>query len=258
MKKPITLLATLGASAFILSNPALAQVNGSYRIEANSDHWVDMCMRFTAVELFADGDNDTDLDYWLYDSNNNQIHSNVELHDSYRVTINSTSANIPAGRDCVPYRLKIHNYGDVWNQMQLTLTTLSNAVAISPPNSGTTSGTTSGSDSASHTQVVPMVRAIGVANTFQIRAEANSDERYTLRFCTAAVRVQAAGDGDTDLDYWIYDKYGTEVHASVQNSDTTVATLRPNGTPTDCVDYQLRIVNLGNVWNMASITLTGQ
>ncbi len=224
--------------ALLFASPALADER-SYRIDANADSTINMDICAPVVDLVADGDNDTDLDYWVYDNNGNQIHSDVDSTDVTYYTIRSNAG----GGSCLPYRLKVHNYGNVYNQMSLRLT-----------NQGGSSGGSGGSG----------VYAIGGGggggrvNSFTVRSEANSNQSYALRLCAPSVYLEVRGDGDTDLDFWVTDNRGNQVHSDTDSTDITFATLNSGASANNCINYQLRIRNYGNVYNQAEIKLTDQ
>ncbi|PWG65808.1 hypothetical protein [Sediminicurvatus halobius] len=60
---------------------------------------------------------------------------------------------------------------------------------------------------------------------------------------TASVSIR--GDGDTDLDLYVYDENGNEICASVSYSDRETCTWRPRWTG----PFRIEVANLGGVWN---------
>lgn len=64
-------------------------------------------------------------------------------------------------------------------------------------------------------------------------------------------RVVVNGDGDTDLDCWVYDRYGNLLGSDTDATDLCVISFRnPNsGTLT------IRIRNLGSVYNEYDLTV---
>jgi hypothetical protein len=240
------IFATVTATALgtlVLASPALAE-DKSYRIDANSDSTINLDVCAPSVDLVADGDNDTDLDFWIYDNNGNEIHTDV---DSTDVTYYTIRSNAGGGR-CLPFRLKVHNYGNVYNQMSLRLTD---------------SGSGSGGGGGGQTGVYALSGNggggnAGNVNTFTVRSDANSNQSYALNLCSPQVYAEIRGDHDTDLDFWISDENGREVHADTDNTDITFATLRNGRSRGSCVAYSLRIRNYGNVFNNVEIKLTDQ
>jgi hypothetical protein len=211
--------------------------NASYRIEANSDSTINLDICAPEVRLVADGDNDTDLDFWIYDNNGNQIHTDTDRTDVTYYTIRSSAG----GGRCLPYRLKVHNYGNVYNQMSLTLTN-------------------QGGGGGGGTGVYQLAGngGTGRVSSFSIRSEGNSNQSYALSLCAPSVYMEVRGDGDTDLDFWVTDQNGNEVHRDTDSTDITFATLRSNGRANNCANYGLRIRNYGNVYNQVEVKLTEQ
>jgi hypothetical protein len=66
----------------------------------------------------------------------------------------------------------------------------------------------------------------------------------TFRGCEIA-RVAIVGDGDTDLDIYVYDMQGRLVARGIGPSDVELVSWYPAQTQT----YRIVIVNLGSVWN---------
>lgn len=63
-------------------------------------------------------------------------------------------------------------------------------------------------------------------------------------------RVVVRGDGDTDLDLYIYDSYGNLVAKDDDGLDYCVATFRPSRT----AYYTVVVRNLGSVYNRYTLT----
>jgi len=72
-----------------------------------------------------------------------------------------------------------------------------------------------------------------------------------LRACTLT-NVFVRGDGDTDLDYDVTNATGTSVHSNYDYSDVTQFSLEPTD---GCEDYALSVSNLGDVYNVMTITM---
>lgn len=62
-------------------------------------------------------------------------------------------------------------------------------------------------------------------------------------------RVAIVGDGDTDLDVFVYDMQGRLIVQGIGRTDREVVTWVPNGTQ----QYRIVVRNLGNVWNRFSL-----
>ena len=75
---------------------------------------------------------------------------------------------------------------------------------------------------------------------------AHSSDTYTHVFKGGTeAMVIVSGDGDTDLDLYIYDEYGNLVDYDIDNLDTCVCSWTPRRTAT----YTIKIKNLGSVRN---------
>jgi hypothetical protein len=82
------------------------------------------------------------------------------------------------------------------------------------------------------------------------RAEANSSNTHRMRVRRGQnVRVVVAGEGDTNLDLFVYDPYGVEVSRDIRPDDNCVAYFRANAGGL----YTMRVTNLGDVWNQYSL-----
>lgn len=240
MKTKLTaLLTTAAASTVLFATPALADGERSYRIDAHADSTINMDICSPTVRIYADGDNDTDLDFWIYNERGQQIHSDVDNTDMTVFTAYNTGAG--NGR-CINYQIKVHNYGNVYNQMLLRLTDIAG-----------------GGGGGGGTGVYAMGNGGGGNVTTQsVRSEANSNQTYALRLCAPSVYMEVRGDHDTDLDFWVYDENGNQIHEDTDNTDITFATLRNGRGYGTCVNYSLRIRNYGNVYNQVEIKLTEQ
>jgi hypothetical protein len=162
-------------------------------------------------------------------------------HDETDLTFYTISNTGAGGGRCLPYRLAVKNYGNVYNNMVLSLTdqgvTSSGQTAIRAAKAG-----------AATSRVV----------TQSVRAEAESSQTYTLSLCAPSVFLEVHGDGDTDLDFWVYDPSGREVHSDTDGTDITFATLSSGRSYGSCADFSLRIHNFGSVYNQVEIKLTEQ
>ena len=61
--------------------------------------------------------------------------------------------------------------------------------------------------------------------------------------------VLVSGDGDTDLDLFIYDEHGNRICSDADETDTMMCSWQPRWTG----KFQLRIQNLGNVANIYTL-----
>jgi hypothetical protein len=92
--------------------------------------------------------------------------------------------------------------------------------------------------------------AVGGAKYASSRVHSGQTDEYVVRFWggeTAAVYV--SGDGDTDLDLYIYDASGKLVTSDIDYSDECVCIWKPRST----ASYKVRIKNRGDVYNAYTI-----
>lgn len=83
------------------------------------------------------------------------------------------------------------------------------------------------------------------------RCEAYASVTYydTFRGGELAV-VSIAGDGDTDLDLFVYDRFGNLVAQGIGLTDRETVRWLPRSTGT----YRIVVRNLGGVWNRYSLS----
>jgi len=222
------LLAAAALGAVSMPSAAFAQKGASggdyrpvtsYRVEANSEFWVNLNLCSSPVVVDVRGDGDTDVDYTIYDENNRQVFQDLDLDD---ITTANLTPNVRNGR-CVVYRMKMNNLGNVWNQVQVTV-----------------GSSTANGDAPS----------IG-----SYRVEANNEYWVDLTLCHRRARIVADGDGDTDVDYVVYDRNDRELasdYALNDNMDVTINTGSYDGT---CRPFRVKMRNLGNVWNQVTLTI---
>ncbi len=89
-----------------------------------------------------------------------------------------------------------------------------------------------------------------VAGVRRVSAFSSMDFVETLRgneFTTVTI----AGDGDTDLDIYVWDANGNLVARAIGLTDRESVSFVPNFTST----YRIEIRNLGNVWNQFAISI---
>ncbi|MEO0480740.1 MAG: hypothetical protein AAF196_14785 [Planctomycetota bacterium] len=83
------------------------------------------------------------------------------------------------------------------------------------------------------------------------RVEANSTDFFNITFKGGELaRVFVEGDGDTDLDLYVYDSEGNLMDSDVHTSDVCLARWTPSRTQT----FRIEVRNLGSVWNAYEIT----
>ncbi len=88
--------------------------------------------------------------------------------------------------------------------------------------------------------------AVGGTKSTTETVKADGADRYEIYFRgDEPARVILKGDGDTDLDLYVYDENGNQVASDTDASDTCVATWCPKWTG----KFTIRVVNRGNVYN---------
>jgi hypothetical protein len=87
-----------------------------------------------------------------------------------------------------------------------------------------------------------------VSSTTRVKARGTDVFNETFRGGERAV-VSVAGDGDTDIDVFVYDEFGNLVASDTGATDRCYVSWFPSRTGR----YTIRVVNLGNVWNEYTI-----
>jgi len=219
----MTKLNTLAFAVLAGTMAAPLAAQDSYRIDANSTETIRLEICSQNAQIRADGDNDTDLDFWLYGPDGRLVTSDTDLTDLF---IHRVSRSSSLG--CEYYRLEVKNLGSVWNQMSLSIT------GNSSPNNSGGSGT--------------------VTNNY--RVEAYDTDTIALTVCKPRMDIRVDGDNDTDLDFYLYDPNGNLVFSDTDTTDLMIYTLRSSAGNGRCLDYSLQIRNLGNVYNAYSMTIS--
>lgn len=81
--------------------------------------------------------------------------------------------------------------------------------------------------------------------------DGNSTDTFTVVFRGGdCARVIVSGDGDTDLDLFVYDQSGNRVAFDDDDTDFCVASWVPRRTGR----FTIRVVNRGGVYNRYTIT----
>jgi len=76
---------------------------------------------------------------------------------------------------------------------------------------------------------------------------AHRSDTYTIRFRAGEVaRVAVIGDGDTDLDLYVYDEFGNLIGSDADYTDQCIVTWVPRWTGV----FTIQVVNRGNVYNV--------
>lgn len=95
------------------------------------------------------------------------------------------------------------------------------------------------------------------ADTTSYVVQAYDSVSIELRACSPAVALQVYGDGDTDLDFRIYNPGGEVIHEDLDETDITFATIETGIYEGEdiCRTYRLEVENLGEVYNEFEVTL---
>lgn len=92
--------------------------------------------------------------------------------------------------------------------------------------------------------------AVGGPKSTTTRVEANSVDTFTIRFYGQSSAVVALrGDGDTDLDLYVYDENGNSIASDDDNSDYCIVRWTPRYTGL----FTIRVRNRGNLYNRYSM-----
>lgn len=87
---------------------------------------------------------------------------------------------------------------------------------------------------------------VGGASKTQESVKANATDRYTIKFYGDEVaEIFVSGDGDTDLDLYVYDDNGNLIEKDDDYTDDCYCRWTPRWTGS----FTVKIVNRGNVYN---------
>lgn len=210
------------AAAFALCSysPASAQQRSSHRVEANSSNRHSIYLRsgqYTTVRI--NGDDDTDLDLFVYDPSGNEVGRDISTDDNESVSLTA--------RRTGNYRIEVRNLGDIWNAYQMWR------------EGGGYNGGGGGGNSGpiGNGQMTRRVEA----------SSANYHSVYVNNGQRVSVRIN--GDNDTDLDLFVFDPSGNEVARDISTDDDETASFVARRTGA----YRVEVRNLGNIWNQYQI-----
>ena len=92
----------------------------------------------------------------------------------------------------------------------------------------------------------PSRGAVGGPKRAVHQVRAKSTDTFTVKFFSnERATVVVSGDGDTDLDLYIYDEIGNLIAKDDDYSDDCIVNWFPKWTG----QYEIRVVNRGNVYN---------
>ena len=94
-------------------------------------------------------------------------------------------------------------------------------------------------------------RAVGSPQVgYGERVNAYSTTYYNISFHAGELaEVLVVGDGDTDLDLYIYDENGVLIDSDTDLTDVCLCQWTPKWTGS----FRIEVVNLGNVYNLFDI-----
>ena len=93
--------------------------------------------------------------------------------------------------------------------------------------------------------------ALGGAKVSNTSVRAHGTDRYTIVFRGGEhARVFVKGDGDTDLDLYVYDENGNLIAQDTDGEDTCLVNFQPKWTG----KFIIRVVNRGRVYNRYRLT----
>ncbi|MFK7787129.1 MAG: hypothetical protein AB8B56_18555 [Crocinitomicaceae bacterium] len=88
--------------------------------------------------------------------------------------------------------------------------------------------------------------AVGGARIVEERVNSNDYDIYYIRFYgNELAEVAISGDGDTDLDLYIYDESGNLIDSDSDYTDECYVSWRPKWTGS----FKIKVVNRGSVYN---------
>jgi len=209
-----------------------------YVIAANETQKLDFKACGTSAEVSARGDGDTDLDFIIRNSDGGVVHENDDLTDETTATLAGLLS------DCETFEMEVSNLGAVYNALMVVVepegvTSLGAAPQL--PSTSLARGLTGDA-----------VQASG-EGAGEYRANANASILVNLPIC-GATRLEVRGDGDTDLDFSIEDESGSVVFSDYDLSDIALATLTPDSG--GCETYSMEVSNLGDVYNVFTVSLS--
>jgi hypothetical protein len=87
---------------------------------------------------------------------------------------------------------------------------------------------------------------VGGAGGGSFRVQARDTDRFNIEFRgSRTAEVGVVGDGDTDLDLYIYDENGNLIESDTDSTDNCFVSWRPRWTGS----FRIEIKNLGRVYN---------
>ena len=102
-------------------------------------------------------------------------------------------------------------------------------------------------------QQVATARPVGGDKIGFHRVEAHATDRFVVAcYGREVTRVEVGGDGDTDLDLYVYDENGNLITSDTDLTDHCIVSFTPRWTGT----FTIRVVNRGSVYNNYRIAVS--
>jgi len=98
--------------------------------------------------------------------------------------------------------------------------------------------------------VLPMMASGAVRHTDRVLA-GYTDVYHEIFHSNETVNLWVSGDGDTDLDLYVYDENGNLICSDTDTTDEMLCSWTPRWTG----EFRLEIVNLGDVYNQYTISI---
>jgi hypothetical protein len=93
--------------------------------------------------------------------------------------------------------------------------------------------------------------AVGGPIRHYVRMEARQTRTFNVEFrANEYARIDVRGDGDTDLDCWVYDENWNLIDSDLDYTDWCILEFNPRWAGV----FNLRVRNLGSIWNGTVIT----
>jgi len=214
----ITLRATCLACTglFAIATNPALAAVDEYSVEPSQRLQINLDVCSAESQLAVRGDSGTDLDFEVTGPGGDNLLSDAGIDDYISLVLEN------ANEGCAQFELYVSNLGEENNDFTVMLT--------------------------------PIVEDSTRVKKFIIQGEAT--ETHKFKACGTAARINARGDGDTDLDFIIRNSDGGIVHEDAGTSDQTSAELA--GLLSDCETFELEVTNLGNVYNAMMLVVEPQ
>ncbi len=194
----------------------------------------------TSAQLIARGGGNTDLDYIVRNSDGGVVHEDDALEDETTATLAGLLS------DCETFEMDVRNLGQEPNVL---------LVMVAPEGAEDVAFTGTAPSTSLASGLTGIATVAESEGAGEYRADANAALIVNLPVC-GVNRLEIRGDGDTDLDFTVNDSTGETVHTDFDLSDVTFTTLTPSLE--ECETFTVEVSNLGDVYNVFSVTLTDE